>query len=189
MNASLFLRAPFGIVALLAVSACGSSASSPNPPSSLPPVTAPPVTMPVTSLCTDPIPPPLFGMRVKLQGDNGFRKQLDSWPLVPNVGDYCRRVGLDGIRCETRPEDHPQRGACDALVVGRAKDTGRWGPTWSREGSACGPSVNPGDVGCSNHPGNQFLAIARGPGQYLACAADDVPLADGGSRCGGFEIQ
>jgi hypothetical protein len=128
-------------------------------------------------------------MRVKLQLDNGFRKQLDSWPLVPNVDNYCRRVGLDGIRCETRPEDHAQRPACDALVVGRATDTGRFGPTWSRNDQPCIPAANPGDPGCSNHPDNQFLVIARGRGTYLACASGSVPLADGGSRCGGFEID
>jgi hypothetical protein len=190
MNDTLLLRRTAALITVLAISGCGGSGSgNPNPPSTLPPITTPPTTLVVTSLCTAPTPPPLFGMRVKLQLDNGFRKQLDSWPIVPDVDGYCRKVGLDGFRCETRGHDDPQRPACDALVVGRAGDTGRFGPTWSVDGKVCNPAVNPGDPGCSNHPDNQFLVIARGNGEFLACASDSVPLAEGGSRCGGLEIR
>jgi len=45
-----------------------------------------------------------------------------------------------------------------------------------------------GELGCSNHPDNQFLVNIRGDGTYEACAADDIPLSQDpdrpGTRCG-----
>jgi hypothetical protein len=125
-------------------------------------------------------------MKVKVHIDNGFRKVLDSRPIVENVNGYCAASGSNGggKYCDTRPEGSTQREACDALVVGRAKDTGRIGPTWTRNGRPCSPVGAPeGSEGCLNHPDNQFLVIARGGGDYLACA----PGPDG-EACAGLSF-
>ena len=97
---------------------------------------------------------------------------------------YCDRVGFgDWKFCETRPEGHPERVACDYLVTGKAEDTGRWGPTWIGEGKPCGAEFS----NCANHPDNQFMAIAKDKGEFQACAADNAPVAADGVRCGVFE--
>jgi hypothetical protein len=189
----------------LVLSACGASDStSPNPGATRSPPTAPtptpaptPTADPLDALkaqCGQPEPPPLYGMKLGVQVDNGFRKLIDSRPIVDNVGrgtadSYCGKVGFDpGARyCDTRLEGHPQRVACDILVVGKAADTGRYGPTWSRNGQPC---VEPGsqtDPGCTNHPDNQFLAVMRGNGEILACASDVWPAT--GARCGGCLVN
>jgi len=113
------------------------------------------------------------------------RKTLDSRPLVINMNGYCESVGFGGYFCFTRREDDPESQACDYLAVGQASDTGRWGPTWTADGKPCTTSDGPG---CQNHPGNQFLVIAKGEGLFSACAAPDIPLSTDprrpGSRCG-----
>jgi hypothetical protein len=72
------------------------------------------------------------------------------------------------------------------MAVGRAADTGRWGPTWYYESQLC--VAQPGQNGCSNYPDNQFLVNIRGDGTYEACAAPEIPLSQDpdhfGSRCG-----
>ena len=133
-------------------------------------------------------------MKVKVQSVSGAaRWLLDSRPQVFNVDGYCGKIGFDSRAkyCDTRPEGDAQREACDALVVGKAKDTGRVGPTWSDpDGKPC---VGAGDTttqpACINNPDNQFLVVARGAGQYLACASEDWPLGDGGSRCAGCNLK
>jgi hypothetical protein len=134
-------------------------------------------------------------MKVSVQVDNGFRKLVDSRPVVENVGrgnqseSYCGKVGFDfrAQFCDTRPEGHPQRPACDALVTGRASDTGRYGPTWEWDDRPCGPEGSGTDEGCVNHSSNQFLVIARGEGSLLACASTEWPAS--GSRCGGCDLK
>jgi hypothetical protein len=85
---------------------------------------------------------------------------------------YCAAIGYtDGRRyCKPRPEGHPQQAVCDAFVVGTAKDTGRVGPTWTANGKACVDSETGSTPFCMNHPDNQFLVFAYGPGTYEACA-------------------
>jgi len=108
---------------------------------------------------------------------------LDSKPLVEDMNGYCQKVGFGSAKyCETRLEGDLQREACDALAVGKAKDTNRYGPTWTYNDKPCISAGAPGN-GCINHDTNQFLAVAKGAGNYLACAADDVPAL--GDRCGG----
>jgi hypothetical protein len=186
------------------LSSCGADPSTrPNPDPTRSPNPAPtptplptPTPDPLANLkaqCGQPEPGPLYGMKLSVQVDSGFRKLIDSRPIIDNVGrgtsdSYCGKVGFDPNArfCDTRPEGHPQREACDILVVGKATDTGRYGPTWSKNGQAC---VEPGsetDPGCTNHPDNQFLAISRGLGEMLACASEVWPAT--GARCGSCVI-
>lgn len=192
---------PFVAAAAVVVfNACGgSSNTSPNPNPSSTPVPAPsptPVPTPdFKSQCGDPVPPPLYGMKLKVQVDNGFRKQIDSKPVVENVGrgnqseSYCGKVGFDfrAAFCDTRQEGSPQREACDALVVGKATDTGRIGPTWSKDGKPCDDAGAGTTGGCTNHQSNQFLVISRGDGDLLACASTEWPAT--GARCGGCTVS
>ena len=175
---------------------CGGGAAPTQPQSPPSPVATPtPAPTPTPGLVLPPgmscvpAPPPLYGIKVKIQQDSGNRKVLDSKPLVLNVDGYCARVGSGGETqkfCETRLEDHPDRTACDYLVTGIAADTGRWGPSWTRNGQLCNDA---NFANCVNHPDNQFLLIAKSPGEYIACAAPEVPVAPGGSACGSLSIE
>jgi len=131
----------------------------------------------------DPTPPPLYGIIVKVHAGTADRAVLDSKPIVINVDNYCERVtGIGGKFCDTRLEGNDQRVACDYLAIGKARDTGRWGPTWSFNDQPC-DGANFGS--CANHQSEQFLAVAKADGKFEACAADDVRVwPDGGSRCG-----
>jgi hypothetical protein len=191
---SLLVSLLFGIMPALIAPGCGGAPSTPStpPPTTVPVLNTPPPTTlpPFLAQCGAPTPPALAGMKLKIHIDNGFKKQLDSKPIVANVDGYCGKVGFGSSvkYCETRKEGDLQREACDALVVGKA-DTGRVGPTWSRNGKPClPPGDTGGDPGCVGLE-NQFLIIARGPGNYLACASEEWPVAAGESRCGGFELQ
>jgi hypothetical protein len=126
---------------------------------------------------------------VKIHDDQGYRKVLDSKPIVQNVDNYCARVGAPGrFFCDTRVEGDPQREACDFMAIGRATDTGRHGPTWTYDGKPCAAGAD--QPGCANHPTNQFLVIAKGAGEFRACAAEDVPVdPEEGSRCGLIKIE
>lgn len=185
---TLFPRLPLGIIPVLALLGCGGSNTT--PPTTLPstPITTPTTTQPpITAACV-PTPPPLHAMAVKIQSVviPGSRWLLDSKPLVENIDNYCQRVGAgNGKYCETRLEGDLQREACDALAVGKAKDTGRYGPTWYYNNKPCIPAGDPSS-GCINYETNQFLAVAKGAGNYQACAADDVPAL--GDRCGGMTL-
>ena len=100
---------------VVAFYACGgSNPSNGTPPTTtLPPVTTPtPVPTPdFRAQCGEPTPPGLFGMKVSVQVDSGFRKLVDSRPVVENVGrgnpteSYCGKVGFDWRAqfCDTRP--------------------------------------------------------------------------------------
>jgi hypothetical protein len=125
-------------------------------------------------------------MQLKVHDDSGDRKVLDSKPLVVNVDHYCDKVGFgDWKFCDTRPEGHPERVACDYLVTGKAEDTGRWGPTWFYGSDLCAYSPE----SCANHPSEQFMAISRANGTFEACASEDWPVAANGTRCGTIEIR
>lgn len=175
-------------LSLAALSSCGGS-PTPAQPVPVPTPTPTPAPTPTPSLASqlppgmvcDPTPPPLYGLRLK---ENNPRT-LDSRPQVINMNNFCGRAGFDpgSTFCFTRTEGDPQAVACDYLAVGKASDTGRWGPTWSLNGQPCTPGG-----GCTNHPDNQFLLLHYADGVYLACVAPEVPLstdpARPGSRCG-----
>ncbi|HXK10979.1 MAG TPA: hypothetical protein VMT70_15125 [Vicinamibacteria bacterium] len=177
-----------GIAALALTCSCGGGSSPSGPPTVAPTPTPVPTATPTPpeSVC-NPTPPPLYGIRVKVHQDSGFRKILDSRPLVVNMNGYCESaVGLSGAFCVTRREGDDQAWACDYLAMGQALDTGRWGPTWYWNGLPC---TSEGDTtpGCRNDPNNQFLLIAKGPGTYAACASPTVAV--GGDRCGELVID
>lgn len=119
--------------------------------------------------CGKPYPPAIYKVKAKIHLQGGSKWTLDSTALVTGI-DYCRKIGFtDGrSRCPVRPEGHPEREACEAAAVGRAKDTGRPGPTWTRNGDHCN------GTNCENHPGNQHLLWAYKNGKYAACAKNGV---------------
>lgn len=123
---------------------------------------------PTGSGCGRPYPPPVtrFKCKVHFKGDEFYT--LDSTPMVGPDGAYCNSVGFEGQTiCPIRPEDTPDRKACEDWRVGKAKDTGRAGPTWTKaDGSYCtGP-----DSGCQNHPDNQYQLLTFKPGSYTVTA-------------------
>jgi hypothetical protein len=185
----------YAIVFLLSMgllaSSCGGGggATGPNPgPSATPTPTPTPTATPNAEIaCNPPIPPPLYGWRIKVQIDNGFRKILDSRALVGRDAAYCGALGLGGDICVVRNEEDPQAVTCSNRVVGKAADTGRYGPTWSYippggfTPQPCKAINAPGqDPGCKNHDTNQYFVIAYGPGTFAACGENGV--------CHGFEI-
>lgn len=125
---------------------------------------------PSGSGCRQPYPPPIsrFNAKVHLKSEEHYT--LDSTPIVgPNVA-YCTSIGFDDGRslCPVRPEGDPERQPCEAWRVGKARDTGRVGPTWTRDGQLCTGAP----TGCENHPENQYqlLVHRNNPGTYRVCA-------------------
>jgi hypothetical protein len=122
--------------------------------------------------CGEPYPPQIghFGVHVEL-------RDLDHWTLdsTPQIDDvnYCADIGYtDGrSQCPLRPEGTAERVPCEGWRVGIAKDTGRLGPTWTRDGALCTGRAS----GCDNDPTNQFqLWVYQGDGKdhiYQPCAA------------------
>ena len=84
--------------------------------------------------------------------------------------EYCRKVGFTDGRayCPVRPEGSPDRVACETYAVGRAKDSGRPGPTWYRNGKLCN------GTDCENHEDNQYLLWVYAGGTYTPCTRDGV---------------
>jgi hypothetical protein len=149
---------------------------SPSPsPSTTPDSPEPSTTPPPASAggCGQPLPPPLSSFNVKVHQRGTDAWILDSTPLVADA-KYCAAIGFTDGRssCPVRPEGNPEREACELYVVGRAKDTGRPGPTWYNGTSFCqGPSSA---AGCDNHPDNQYQAIVYKGGTFKACGQNGV---------------
>jgi hypothetical protein len=122
--------------------------------------------------CGDPLPPAVSRIVVNVHLRGSERWILDSTPLVGPDVDYCRKIGFTDSRsyCPVRPEGHPQRSACELYVVGRAKDSGRAGPTWYRDGRFCTGRPS----GCENNGDNQYLLDVYLGGTYQACASNGV---------------
>ncbi len=136
-------------------------------------------------VCT-PTPPALYGITVKVLAYPGNVKRLGAEPLVWNVDRYCERVGFGNWRfCPTRPEGDPQKAACDGLATGRAADTGLWGPTWTWDDQPCDSTWS----GCGHDPSDPFTVSVLDAGLFTACAASDVTVVPGGSRCGELAIH
>ncbi len=179
----------------LALGSCGGDTPTPTAPRTpvvvASPTPAPSPTpaksaLPPGMVCGEPTPPPMLRMNVKIHGLEGSRIVFDSKPVVPNTNGYCDKAGFgDWKFCDTRPEGHPDRVACDYLVAGVSPATKRWGPTWYFNDTPCGS--NPTD--CAHHPSEQFMTIGKSKGTYVACAAETTPVAAGGSRCGVYELK
>ncbi len=142
-------------------------APTPTPAPTAAPTPAPTPTPPPGggNGCGPPLPGPIGRINavVHIKGPN--ITTLDSTILVGPDADYCRQVGFtDGRRfCPVRAEGNPERGPCEQLISGTAEDTGRYGPTWRRNGALCD------GVNCANHPDNQYLLWAYTSGTYTAC--------------------
>ncbi len=150
-------------------------APGPGPTPTPAPAPTPP---PSTGGCGNPLPPPVQRMNTKIHIRGPNRYTLDTTPLVHDR-EYCAKIGFtDGrIDCPVRTEGSPDRVACEIYAIGRARDTGRPGPTWTRNNRFCTGVA--GD--CENHEENQFLLYAFGGGYYQACT-------DGGV-CGGVQVD
>jgi hypothetical protein len=132
------------------------------------PVERPADAPPIGSGCGRPYPPVVSRFKCKVHLKSKEYYTLDSTPLVgPNVA-YCNSVGFVGQAiCPIRPEGTEDRVACENWRVGKAKDTGRPGPTWTKaDGSYCtGP-----DSGCQNSPNNQYQLFTYVGGSYTVTA-------------------
>ena len=135
------------------------------------PVPTPTPAPPSGSGCGNPLPPDISRMNTKIHIRGPNLWTLDTTPLVGPDAEYCRKIGFTDGRsfCPVRTEGTPDRVACEAYAIGRARDTGRPGPTWYRNGKLC--TGTSGD--CENHEDNQYLLKAYGSGTYEACTEDD----------------
>ena len=118
--------------------------------------------------CGRPYPPPIDHFNAKVWQPGRDFVTFDSTPIVGPDADYCRAVGFTDGRtyCPVRNEGSPERVACEAWRVGKAKDTGRDGPTWTLDGELCqGLALN----GCENHTDNQYKLFAAKNGTYRMC--------------------
>jgi hypothetical protein len=124
---------------------------------------------PIGSGCGRPDPPPVSRFNCKVHIKSPEYYTLDSTPIVGHNAEYCRQIGYTDGRtlCPVRPEGAPDREACENWRVGKARDTGRWGPTWRKQDrSFCtGP-----ESGCANHPSNQYALNTYAPGTYEVSA-------------------
>ena len=181
-----------GLGVLLAIplgGGCGGGTSTspgPNPtPTPVPQPTPTPTPVPANlqpeTYCVPP-PPPTNSLRVKVHADFGHKKILDSRALVGPNADYCSAIGYPGTVCVVRNENDPQAVTCNNLAVGKAADTGRYGPTWYYNDKPCrGIDEGGNDPGCRNHESNQFLVYAFGPGNFGACTETGI--------CQGLRIE
>ena len=103
------------------------------------------------------------------------RVVLDSTPLVGPDAEYCRKIGFTDGRsfCPVRPEGDPERQACEAARVGRAADTGRYGPTWSANGKPLRRAATAGPR-ASTTPTTSTWRSPTAPATFRACAASGV---------------
>jgi len=119
---------------------------------------------PIGSGCGRPYPPPVSRFNCKVHIKTKEYYSLDSTPLVGPAPAYCASVGYpDRATCPVRLEGAVDRVACENWRVGKAKDTGKPGPTWTKaDGSYCtGP-----DSGCQHHPDNPYKLLTYRGGSY-----------------------
>jgi len=150
--------------------------ATPTPPAPAPaPAPTPeatPTPPPSAGACGNPLPPEVASMNTKIHIRGANRWTLDTTPLVGPDGDYCRKIGYtDGrLYCPIRTEGPSDRIACETYAVGTARDTGRSGPTWYRNGELCTGEIS----GCENHEENQYLLYVYKGGLYKACGRNGV---------------
>jgi hypothetical protein len=125
---------------------------------------------PAGSGCGRPYPPKVTRFNVKVLMKSPQFYTIDSTPMVgPNIA-YCASIGYTDGRsiCSIRPEGGPytDREACENWRVGKAKDTGRFGPTWTIEGTGqycTGEASN-----CTNSPDIQYQIRVYRSGSFRA---------------------
>jgi hypothetical protein len=134
---------------------------------------------PAGSGCGKPYPPPISSWASKIHVYGPSYLTLDSTPQVGPDVVYCMNAGFtDGrANCAVRNDHSQEREACEAWRVGRAKDTGRPGPTWTFRGEYCTGQ----ESGCQNHPENQFGLWVWENGLYGMCDEHGV--------CGEIEVS
>jgi hypothetical protein len=173
------------VAALAAVVQCGGSPAEPSTtptpiatPTPVPTPTPDPNAPPAGLDCGKPYPPPVTRMRLSIHQKDVDFWQIDSTPLVGPDVDYCWTVGFTDGRsiCSVRPEGTPDREACELWRTGKAKDTGKYGPTWTfigKDGKESGCSNAP-DAPCQHYEdgGHYFQVKAIKGGLYRACTAD-----------------
>jgi hypothetical protein len=121
---------------------------------------------PAGSGCGAPYPPSINRMSCKLHLMGPEYFTLDSTALVDGI-DSCNSVGFTGRpTCPVRKEDSPERRPCEQWRVGKAEDTGRYGPTWTVNGKYCTGQ----ESGCANHPENQYALLVYTSGTYQVCS-------------------
>jgi hypothetical protein len=132
------------------------------------PVARPANAPPQGSGCGRPFPPPVSRIKVNFHLKGQEYDTIDATPLVGHDVLYCKAIGFTDGRslCPVRPEGHPEREACETWAVGRAKDTGRPGPTWT---NGAGEYCTGGETGCRNAE-NQYSLWVHSSGVYEACA-------------------
>ncbi len=134
---------------------------------------------PAGSGCGKPYPPPIVEFAAKIHVYGPGALTLDSTPLVGPDPVYCMNVGYTDGRayCPVRAEHSLEREACENWRVGRAADTGRYGPTWKFKGQYCTGQAS----GCENHPDNQYGLLAWENGVYVMCGQNGA--------CGEVEVS
>jgi len=174
----------FAAGALIAHVACGSGSTPAAPTTPVPtPVPTPAPTPPPqpgvgippeSSGCGKPYPPPLAEIRMLLHVKAPEYFTLDSTPIVgPNL-PYCTEIGYwDGRdMCPVRLEQGPERRACEAWLLGNAEDTGKPGPTWSRDYDHWCTTFE--ESGCQHNPENPLSLFIQVGGTYQACRGEDI---------------
>jgi hypothetical protein len=123
---------------------------------------------PIGSGCGRPYPPPITRFQCKEHMANSQWRVLDSTPMVGPDPYYCGLIGFTDGRtiCPVRPEGAEDRAACENWAVGRAKDNGQPGPTWTKDGTYCTGLVS----GCERIPENQYQIFAYQGGTYVVSA-------------------
>jgi hypothetical protein len=122
---------------------------------------------PAGSGCGKPYPAPINRFNSKVHIPGGEYDLLDSTAIVGPDAAYCAVIGYTDGRdfCPVRKEGSPERIPCETWRVGYAKDTGKPGPTWTRNGKYCtGP-----ESGCENFADNQYGLKAYAGGTYEMC--------------------
>lgn len=139
-------------------------------PSSFPIDRNSPDVPPAGSGCGRPYPPKVTRFNVKLHIKAPEYYTVDATPMVGPDAAYCAAIGYTDGRsiCSIRPEGGPfdDREACENWRVGKARDTGRYGPTWTNEdtGGLCtGEASN-----CTNSPHTQYQVLVYRSGRFRA---------------------
>ena len=98
---------------------------------------------------------------------------LDATPLVGPNSEFCREIGYTDGRefCPVRLESDPDRRLCEAWIMGNAEDTGKPGPTWSRDWEHWCTTFE--ESGCQHNPDNPFSLFIQLGGKYQACKGED----------------